>query len=169
MRRREPGAWAKAAEIAGAALAGYVYAPVGTATYYHTTAVNPWWAAKVTRVAAIGAHLFYRLPGSWGGLSAFTQRYAGVEPTLTAGRHIAPKSVEEIIQTIEGSVTVHRGSYAATEAADATSVATDTVASTPAPSIVAGVRIHRGTPRGKPEDHGVTVHRGAALPETASR
>src|SRR6202008_874279 len=36
---RELGAWARAREIAQAALDGYVYAPIGLATHYHTTAI----------------------------------------------------------------------------------------------------------------------------------
>ena len=141
-RRREPSAWGRAAEIANAALAGFVYAPVGTATYYHTSAINPWWAAKVTRVAAIGAHIFYRLPGSWGGLAAFHQSYAGIEPVLTGGSHIAPKPIDQIVETIEAGVTIHRG----TQTADAIvpTSPTETAATSPPPAFVAGVRIHRG-------------------------
>ena len=181
-RRREPAAWARAARIAGDALAGYVYAPVGTATYYHTAAVNPSWSARVTRVATIGAHLFYRLPGSWGGIDAFKQRYAGAEPVLTAGRHIAPKSVEEIVRTIEGSVTVHRGSYAAETVSptgpvagttpaplSATTGAVPTPPTVAPPYFVAGVRIHRGVARNSAEDHGVTVHRGVSAAQIATR
>ena len=171
-RRREPSAWSRAAQIAAEALSGYVYTPVGTATYYHTAAVNPSWAARVTRVATIGAHLFYRLPGSWGGIGAFTQRYAGSEPVLSAGRHVAPKSVEEIVRTIEGSVTVHRGSYSADNAATSAGSAVSaiaTAAATAPPSFVAGVRIHRGLEPGNTPDHGVTVHRGIAAPDVATR
>src|SRR3546814_6892642 len=62
------------------ALAGFVYAPVGSATFYHTDAVHPGWAARVTSVGTIGAHIFYRLPGVWGGALAYRQRYGGVEP-----------------------------------------------------------------------------------------
>ncbi|MDE0878240.1 MAG: cell wall hydrolase [Sphingomonas bacterium] len=167
-RRREPTAWSRAAQVAADALSGYVYAPVGTATYYHTAAVNPSWAARVTRVATIGAHLFYRLPGSWGGIDAFKQRYAGSEPVLTAGRHIAPKSVEEIIRTIAGSVTVHRGSLAGMSEGLAESAQT-TAAVTPPPSLVSGVRIHRGVAPAKAIDHGVTIHRGVVAPELATR
>jgi spore germination cell wall hydrolase CwlJ-like protein len=166
--RREPAAWARAAAVASAALAGSVYAPVGTATYYHTSAINPWWAAKVTRVAAIGAHIFYRLPGSWGGLGAFRQNYAGVEPVLTGGRHIAPKPINEIVETIEAGVTVHRGSEAALATpADSTvqTAAVATAAPAPTPTLVQGVRIHRGPPADSGADHGVTIHRGA---ETAN-
>ncbi|WP_206663969.1 cell wall hydrolase [Sphingomonas oligophenolica] len=165
-RRREPSAWARAAEVAGAALAGFVYAPVGTATYYHTTAIHPWWAAKVTHVATIGAHIFYRLPGSWGGLGAFSQRYAGAEPILTGGRHIAPKSIDAIVQTIEAGVTVHRGSSiaeATTPSSPSDAAETTVPVAIPA-AFVAGVDIHRGTPpTGAGTGHGVTIHRNAGV------
>ncbi|MDQ2893084.1 MAG: cell wall hydrolase [Pseudomonadota bacterium] len=162
-RRREPSAWGRAAEVAGAALAGFVYAPVGTATYYHTTAINPWWAAKVTHVATIGAHIFYRLPGSWGGLGAFSQRYAGAEPALTGGRHIAPKSIDAIVQTIEAGVTVHRGSSIADAIAPSSpsDAAGASVAVATPTAFVAGVRIHRGAPASGSAERGVTIHRNA--------
>ena len=162
-RRREPSAWARAAAVAGAALSGFVYAPIGTATYYHTTAIHPWWADKVTTVATIGAHIFYRLPGSWGALGAFRQAYAGVEPLLTAGRHIAPKRVEDIVETIEAGVTVHRGGGIADAAPSPGAIEASATSATPiAAAFVAGVRIHRSTPTSAPSDHGVTIHRNAA-------
>jgi hypothetical protein len=47
--------------------------------------------------AIVGAHLFYRWPGSWGQPAAFTHAYAGREPNAAALRtaaletpHIAP-------------------------------------------------------------------------------
>ena len=73
--------WNRARRVAERALAGEVYAPVGLATYYHTGAVNPAWAARQTFIGAIGAHLFYRPPGSAGTAPAFTDRYWGGEPT----------------------------------------------------------------------------------------
>lgn len=73
--------WDRAQRVAERALAGDVYAPVGLATYYHTGAVNPGWAARQTFIGAIGAHLFYRPPGGAGMASAFTDRYWGGEPT----------------------------------------------------------------------------------------
>ncbi|MDB5738636.1 MAG: cell wall hydrolase [Sphingomonas bacterium] len=76
--RREPEAWERARGVAANALAGDVYAPVGAATYYHTTAVSPWWARSYARVATIGAHIFYSL----GNALAFRQQYAGVEPGI---------------------------------------------------------------------------------------
>jgi hypothetical protein len=165
-RRREPTAWARAAAVASAALAGSVYAPVGTATYYHTTAINPWWAAKVTRIATIGAHIFYRLPGSWGDLGAFSQRYAQAEPVLNGGRHVAPKSIAQIIETMQGSVTIHRGAPPTT--ARMADDDDDIVPSTA--GAFAGVTIHRGKmPAAEADAHGVTVHRnqGTALASIA--
>ncbi len=56
--------WERARRIAAGALSGEVYAPVGTATHYHTTAIRPYWAPSLTRVATIGSHIFYTSGGS---------------------------------------------------------------------------------------------------------
>ncbi len=72
--------WARASRIARAALAGYVYAPVGLATYYHTPQVNPAWNRRLSITAVIGNHIFYRMPGSTGTPRAFGDVYAGGEP-----------------------------------------------------------------------------------------
>ena len=60
----EPYAWEQAQQIAAAALSGSVYRPVGLALNYHTTAIRPYWAPSLERQAVIGAHIFYRRPGS---------------------------------------------------------------------------------------------------------
>ena len=72
--------WARAARAAGAALAGYVYAPVGLATHYHTFAVTPAWNRSLVMTDVVGAHFFHRWKGYWGTAAAFRQRYAGNEP-----------------------------------------------------------------------------------------
>ena len=59
-RRREQRAWAVAMRIARAALNGAVYDRIGPATFYHTAAVSPDWSQRMTRVAVIGSHIFYR-------------------------------------------------------------------------------------------------------------
>jgi spore germination cell wall hydrolase CwlJ-like protein len=82
--------WLRARAVAERALAGEVYAPVGLATYYHTGAVHPIWADRMTFVGAIGAHLFYRPPGGDGTATAFTDRYWGGEPTPAPRPRIAP-------------------------------------------------------------------------------
>ncbi|HWV13686.1 MAG TPA: cell wall hydrolase [Sphingobium sp.] len=71
--------WARARRIAEQALAGRVYAPVGLATFYHTLAVRPGWAASKRPVAVIGAHIFYQMPGFNGTEAAFRIPYAGLE------------------------------------------------------------------------------------------
>jgi spore germination cell wall hydrolase CwlJ-like protein len=79
--RRTPSAraWEEAARIAREALAGKVAATVGQATHYHTDYVAPYWAPRLSKISQIGAHIFYRWPGSWGLKGAFTGRYAGGE------------------------------------------------------------------------------------------
>jgi cell wall hydrolase len=79
---RRPGgiAWARARIIAAEALAGRTFAGVGLSTHYHTNYVFPSWAPRLARTAVIGAHIFYRLPGTPGLPAAFSDRYAGTEP-----------------------------------------------------------------------------------------
>lgn len=72
--------WVRARRVAQAALAGYVFAPAGLATNYHTLAVAPSWGPKLTPVGIIGAHIFYRLPGGAGEPKAFFASYRGHEP-----------------------------------------------------------------------------------------
>ena len=73
-------AWARARVLAAEALAGSVFAPVGLSTHYHTHAVSPAWAPALTKTIVIGAHIFYRLPGSVGATAAFNAAYSGREP-----------------------------------------------------------------------------------------
>ena len=83
------GAWQRARSVAEAALAGFVYKPVGTATHYHANYVVPYWAPTLTKNAVIGAHIFYRWAGGWGRLPAFTQSYSHREPSVDALRSAA--------------------------------------------------------------------------------
>jgi spore germination cell wall hydrolase CwlJ-like protein len=96
---REPDAdgWRRAWKVAEDALSGEVYTPVGLATHYHADYVLPTWASSMAKNAIVGAHLFYRWPGSWGQPAAFSDAYAGREPNAAALRtaalatpHIAP-------------------------------------------------------------------------------
>jgi hypothetical protein len=107
-QRIEPAAWDRARKVATAALNGFVFTPVGNATYYHTTAVNPWWAPRLAKVAQIGAHIFYRMPGRWGGSLAFNQSYSGSEPAVSAGTEFREKPITQIVSAIEAGVRVHR-------------------------------------------------------------
>ncbi len=80
---RHPSAagWLRASRIARHALAGYAYAPVGLATFYHTPQVNPSWNRRLITTSILGNHIFYRMPGAQGVPSSFSDRYAGGEPT----------------------------------------------------------------------------------------
>lgn len=80
-RAPQPAAWARARKVAEQALNGFVLKDVGSATHYHTDWVVPWWQSTVTKVARIGAHIFYRWPGALGMPGALTMRYAGNERT----------------------------------------------------------------------------------------
>uniref|UniRef100_UPI0025CC4805 cell wall hydrolase n=1 Tax=Novosphingobium sp. Chol11 TaxID=1385763 RepID=UPI0025CC4805 len=81
MARRPMAAfWERARRVAADALAGNVYAPVGLATHYHTSAIHPYWADSLTFLGTIGAHRFYRWSGAAGRPAAFTTVYAGGEP-----------------------------------------------------------------------------------------
>ena len=72
--------WERARRVAADALAGAVYAPVGLATHYHTSAVHPYWADSLNFIGTIGAHRFYRWQGAAGRPAAFNAVYAGGEP-----------------------------------------------------------------------------------------
>ena len=72
--------WLRAENVARAALAGYVYRPVGLATHYHTIAVHPYWAPKLNYLGTLGAHRFYSFLGAAGTSGAFRTAYIGGEP-----------------------------------------------------------------------------------------
>ena len=109
---RQPDAegWRRASQIAGAALSGAVYAPVGLATHYHADYVVPYWASSLTKNAIVGAHIFYRWAGGWGRPAAFTNVYAGHEPSAAILRsaalsavHVTQSSVAAAIASIPGA------------------------------------------------------------------
>jgi len=144
----QPTAWARARAVATGALAGLVYAPVGSATFYHANYVSPWWATSMKQVAAIGAHIFYRWRGAMENALAFRQSYSGSEtlpvrisPILAASDDsdvVASSAVNGGIQVV-GSVTIHRS------VPDEAAPAGPTPALTPvAETGVAGIRVHRG-------------------------
>lgn len=83
-RRPSQAGWNRARRIAEQALSGKVDAEVGLATHYHTQRVVPYWRSDLTKLALVGAHIFYRWQGGWGGPSAFSGRYE-------AGEALPPK------------------------------------------------------------------------------
>lgn len=72
--------WLRAQGVSQRALSGEVYAGVGTATHYHTTAIYPYWAPSLNHITTIGAHRFYRWHGAAGQPAAFRSAYRGNEP-----------------------------------------------------------------------------------------
>lgn len=81
--------WAQARAVAGAALDGAVFAPVGYASHYHANYVVPYWAPSLAKNAVVGTHIFYRWPGWWGQPTAFRGKHSGQEPDPRVLRHLA--------------------------------------------------------------------------------
>ena len=80
-------AWQRARAVAERALLGFVYAPVGTATYYHADYVVPYWSRTFDKIARVKSHLFYRVRGALGRPAAFIGQYQGferIDPRLVA-------------------------------------------------------------------------------------
>jgi spore germination cell wall hydrolase CwlJ-like protein len=144
--RREPAAWAQARKVAGAALAGSVYGPVGHATHYHASYVQPWWAASLHRAVSVGSHIFYRWRGDWGAPKSFRRPYLAAEvaerpeaagrPAVRTAERSDPVETEKAF-----GVTVRRGGPPPRFLA---------AAQDPAPpepmASAAGVRVHVGLP-----------------------
>ena len=149
-RAIEPAAWRRAEEVAGAALAGSVYAPVGAATHYHAAYVSPWWAPSLDRIGAVGSHIFYRWRPRLAGALSFRQLYTGEEP---APAPIAPTvAASGSGVSTEAGVAVHRmGTVAAVEA--------DAPAASVAGVRSFGVRVHHGDAGSA---FGVSIRTGAA-------
>ncbi|HEU0067007.1 MAG TPA: cell wall hydrolase [Sphingomonas sp.] len=137
--RRDDSAWARAADVADAALSGDVFSAVGSATYYHANYVLPWWAASMARITQVGAHIFYRWRSGMEDALAFRQSYAGVEPQVAAP-YVAPVAL--------AGVSVHYGNRPETDAAGAIGISIHRGAfappQAPRPASVSGVRVHVG-------------------------
>ncbi len=188
-RPLQPAAWNHAHAVAISALSGSVYAPVGSAVFYHADYVNPWWAGSMSRIVQIGAHIFYRFGSALENALAFRQRYSGVEPVVSGG--VGGTNGGSGATTTMAGVTIHYGSGMGT---DSTAPAPATMAAaTPAPmpavariEKVGSVTIHRGAPGGNavpwgeaivtpdaPSDPhtrsatGIRVHRGFDPPSMA--
>ena len=145
--RRDQASWARARRIAGAALAGSVYGPVGHATHYHASYVQPWWAASLTRAVTVGSHIFYRWRGDWGDPKSFRRPYLAAETIERPERVDRPavRTAERSrpIETTEAfGITVRRGGPPPRFLASA-----EEAASPPEPVAgAAGVRVHSGLP-----------------------
>ena len=138
LRPHDVAAWARARVVAQMALSGSVYAPVGAATSYHANYVLPWWAPSLSRVAAVGSHIFYRWRSGLERALTFRQVYAGHEPDagpalLPIGEDAAtPEVAIHVGADAAEGVTIHR-EPAMIQHGNAVRVLT-----------AGGVRIHRG-------------------------
>ena len=92
-------AWQRARSVAEAALAGYVFKPVGNATHYHANYVVPYWAPTLDKNAVVGAHIFYRWAGGWGRPTAFSQGYSHREANVDGLRAAALLAEQRDIET----------------------------------------------------------------------
>ena len=73
-RQMSDGAWRRARDVAGRALAGAIDRTVGLATHYHTDWVYPYWSPELNKLARVGTHLFFRLAGDLGRAWRFPPR-----------------------------------------------------------------------------------------------
>ena len=64
LRGRSAASLSRARLVAEQVLAGRASTLVGGATHYHADYVSPYWAPSLVKVATIGAHIFYRMPGA---------------------------------------------------------------------------------------------------------
>jgi spore germination cell wall hydrolase CwlJ-like protein len=97
-----PDLWNRARRVAGEALNGAVFAPVGLATHYHANYVVPYWASSLVKTSIEGAHIFYRWPGNWGRPASFNDRWTGSEGNPAALRLAAlnaPHSITPLTKT----------------------------------------------------------------------
>ncbi|MFM9976608.1 MAG: cell wall hydrolase [Sphingomonadaceae bacterium] len=84
-RTMSAGVMAAVRTVATAALDGQAASQVSGATHYHADYVSPYWAPSLVRVAKIGAHIFYRMPGTRDQGSALP-RYLAPDGATTAAQ-----------------------------------------------------------------------------------
>lgn len=104
-RKPSPWGWARARAIAKDALSGKVERSIGMATHYHANYVVPYWASTLTKIAVVGAHIFYRWQGSWGRRLAFNQAYAGEgqDPSFSSAS-LTVEADDQLNQAAENSL-----------------------------------------------------------------
>ncbi|WP_298096085.1 cell wall hydrolase [Brevundimonas sp.] len=132
-------AWNRARAVASAALSGAVFAGVGNATHFHTTAVSPAWRHSLVPVGQVGDHMFYRFGGRSGSREAFS--YAARRSTVTDGPRLIQASLDPTGPVLEAGTVAYnllvaqeRG--AGTEPAETASAVPAAPANTAAPVVV---------------------------------
>jgi spore germination cell wall hydrolase CwlJ-like protein len=121
-------AWNRAREVASSALSGAVFAPVGNATFFHTTGVSPGWRSAMVRVNQIGDHLFYRFGGRSGSRGAFS--YAARPSGPVDGPHLIQASMDPTATVREAGAVA----YSLLVSQDPTPAAPSAAAPAPAPA-----------------------------------
>ncbi len=153
--------WLRAENVARTALSGYVYAPVGLATHYHTIAVHPYWAPSLSFLGTIGAHRFYKFGGRAGQPAAFRFAYLGGEPV--AAPHARSAAADAIPETAFDPLALQRAYEAGLKSAQATqSAAVSPTMSGLAPVRVAPVPVYASELR---QRGGEANFRGEKLPQ----
>jgi len=151
--------WLRAENVARAALAGYVYSPIGLATHYHTVQIHPYWADSLAYLSTIGAHRFYRFGGAAGKLGTFRFAYAGGEPLVGTHAQRAASDFALAEATVD-PVAVQAAYDAGLKTAQATPVVNAAATPfTPAPAYTPELQ-QRG---------GDALYRGDALPGSTVR
>ncbi|AIT81098.1 cell wall hydrolase [Novosphingobium pentaromativorans] len=149
--------WDRAMQVARAALTGYVYAPVGLATHYHTVQVHPYWAASLEYLGTIGAHRFYSFHGAAGRPGAFRFAYLGGEPAAAPHPRDTASPTMAAADTLD-PVAIQRkfDAQGAAPTAAASPIETAAAKTAPAPIYSSAIR----------ERGGEALYRAQKLPET---
>ncbi len=146
--------WQRAEDVARAALSGYVYAPIGLATHYHTIQVNPYWAPSLHYLTTIGAHRFYAFNGAAGNPASFRFAYLGGEP-LAAPHRRDDSTASALANAALDPLAVQRAFEGSIPARPETMAAPVVSSPSPAPSYSSNVR----------ERGGEDLYRAHNLPE----
>lgn len=169
---RSPFAWQRARKIAAAALAGSVFAPVGLATHYHTTAIHPWWADAMAKAVTIGAHIFYRWNGAWGDPRSFRRPYVGAEAMAQAsgnwGAGADGAGAGDPNAQIVSGVSIHRGIEPSVTLASADDGSMVRIHRLGARTPAAQVAVATTAPEASDGSDGVRIHRGEDAPAAGS-
>jgi hypothetical protein len=89
-RRRSAASLLRSQIVAERVLAGQASTLVGGATHYHANYVSPYWAPSLVKVAQIGAHIFYRMPGAPDTPAIVAAGSLKGEPQIAFGKDTAP-------------------------------------------------------------------------------
>ena len=150
--------------MATKALSGQVFAAVGNATHFHTTAVSPSWRNNLIRVNQVGDHLFYRFGGRSGASQAFAYN-----PRPSGPVEQAPRLVQASLDPVEAARNVSGAiAYTAVLAREAATGDKAPAAAAPAATAAPAPAAPRATtPRGA-EPQPVAIKTAALVPDPAT-